>query len=532
MATMIIERGSGRGLRLRLRHLALLALLWLVAGCGSPPTESPEDSADSWSVTVWGERFEVFPEVDALVAGQVSMAHTHVTRLADFAPLVEGKVEIVLRSASGEQVFAAFEPTRPGIFAIEVVPSRAEEADLLFRIEDSEGIEEIRGGRVRVGTADEPGSPVRLPLPRGGSDGGESLSFLKEQQWKSVFATAWVRQGRLARSVAGLATFRPPAGGESAVTSPIDGVVKLAASSRSWPFVGLHVDKGTPLFRVVPLVAPERSLASLESELSTLATELEAARARRGRLEELLALEASSQREVEEARTRAETLEARWQAAARDLEAARSSRGGATGGEDGITLRAPFAGQVAAVSATPGATLTAGDSLARLVRTDPVWIEVAMAPKDARKMVTAGLRGIVLEDSESEPVRIDDGLSLVSVAPELSPRTGTVAVFIEAPGSSGLALGSTVAAQLLLAEEQTGIVVPATALVDDGGVSVVYLQLSGESFVRQEVTVLAREGDRVMLDRLVPGQRLVTRGGDAIRRSSLMSDGDVQGHVH
>lgn len=70
------------------------------------------------------------------------------------------------------------------------------------------------------------------------------------------------------------------------------------------------------------------------------------------------------------------------------------------------------------------------------------------------------------------------------------------------------------------------------AVVDDGGVSVVYLQLSGERFARQEVEVVARQGDRILVDGLVPGQRLVTRGGEAIRRAGLMSSGAAEGHVH
>jgi hypothetical protein len=61
---------------------------------------------------------------------------------------------------------------------------------------------------------------------------------------------------------------------------------------------------------------------------------------------------------------------------------------------------------------------------------------------------------------------------------------------------------------------------------------VVYLQLSGESFARQEVDVLERQGDRLLVDRLVAGQRLVDSGGEAIRRSSLMASGEAHGHVH
>ena len=425
---------------------AAVVALAVLAGCaGTEPTEAPGDAMESWSVTAWGDRFEVFPEVDALVVGRAAVAHTHVTRLSDFAPVVEARVEIVLVGPSGEQVFGADQADRAGIFAIEVSPAATGEADVLFRIHDSEGTEEIRGGRVRIGTAESPGSVLHAPAPRGGSDGGEPLSFLKEQQWKSAFGTAWVREDRLAQSVSGLATIRPPAGGESTVTSPMNGVVQPPEGSGRWPFVGLRVDRGATLFRVVPMVAPERSLAALEAELSTLTTELGTARARFARLQELLALDATSEREVEEARDRVETLGARHEAASRDLEAARSAREGGPSGRS-LRLRAPFAGEIAGVHTTPGSTVSAGDALARLVRTDVVWVEVAVPPNGARRLASQGVRGLVLDDPENGSMRVEDGLSLVSIAPELSPRTGTVTVLLEAPSSMGFALGSTVAA--------------------------------------------------------------------------------------
>jgi len=107
-----------------------------------------------------------------------------------------------------------------------------------------------------------------------------------------------------------------------------------------------------------------------------------------------------------------------------------------------------------------------------------------------------------------------------------------VTVLLEAPSTAGLTLGTVLNAQVLLSETREGIVVPASALVDDGGVSVVYLQLSGESFARQEVEILERQGERVLVAGLTPGQRLVTRGGESIRRSSLMAGGGAHGHIH
>ncbi len=510
--------------------LALLLYVAVVACTESVP-QTAEPEIDSWSITAWGERFEVFPEVAPLVAGEVALAHTHVTRLGDFEPLVTGGVEIVLASPGGESVFRADEPTRPGIFNVQLLPQTPGEFDLLLRINSGGVSEEIRGGRVRVGTPSEPGGLMVAPAPRGGTDGGEALDFLKEQQWRSDFGTAWVRTGTLPVSVSGLATIRPPAGGESVVTATVDGVVRPAASNGTWPFIGMDVGHGDTLFRVVPLVATDRSLAALEAELTTSSTELDVARARLTRLEELLALEATSRREVEEAKVRVETLLARHDATARDLEAARAAREGGSAG-NGLALRAPFAGEIAQVMVTPGATISSGAPLARLVRRDVVWIEAALAPADAARIGEGGLRGAVLSDPERGITRIDAGVRMISIAPELSARNGSLTVLLEAPRTPGLVLGMVFDAQLLSAEEQSGIVIPTSALVDDGGVPVVYLQLSGESFVRQEVRIVERQGDSLLVERLTPGQRLVVRGGDALRRASLMADGEAHGHVH
>lgn len=523
----------------RFRRGALaLVLTAVLAGCTAPATEetgeAPPRTAENWAVTAWGARFEIFPETGALVAGETAVAHTHVTRLDGFVPVAEGEVQIVLAGASGEDVFIASEPVRPGIFNVEITPTTAGDFEVLFRIRDASGVEEIRGGKVRVGTASAPGEILVAPAPRGATDGGEPLDFLKEEQWRSDFATAWVRSGELARSVAGPVRIRPPAGGEAAITSPVDGVVQppdhRGGAGRGWPHVGLAVDRGVALFRVVPRVAAERSLASLEAELTTLGAELQTATIRLERLEKLLALEATTRHEVDDARLRVKTLDARHTAAARDLESHRSTRRGGTA--ESFTLEAPFDGEIAEVDTSPGATVAAGDRLARLVRTDLVWLEIALSPAGARQLTTEGVRGVVLRDPEGEPARLEDGVRLVSVAPELSPETGTVTVLLEAPSATGTLLGTTLDAQVLTRQSGAGIVVPDTAVVDDGGVPVVYLQLSGERFVRQEVRVLERQGDLLRVDRLLPGQRLVTRGGQAIRRSSLMSTGGGHGHVH
>lgn len=513
-------------------YLTLAAIV--TVGCLScaPDRSSGADGAaadmgESWAVTAWGDRYEIFPEVDPLVVGQSAAAHTHVTVLSDFSPLAEGHVEIVLSSDGREAVFSADQPARPGIFNIEIRPENEGEFELAFRIDSAAGAEEVPGGRVRVGTPQAPGGLVAPASTAGGTASGEPLPFLKEQQWRTDFATAWTRVGSISRSVSGLAKVRPLAGGEATLTAPVDGVVR----PDPWPYPGLRAREGTPVFRLVPNVEEGQSLAALEAQVSALEVESTAADARLHRLQELLKLDATSRREVEEAETRSQTLTARLAALRQDLETARSAREG--GGTGAFPLRAPFDGEIANVLTSPGAVVSAGDPLARLVRTDVVWLEVALSPSEAR-LAARGVAGVTLSFANEDNAEIPTGFRLVSIAPEVDRATGMVPTLVEVPPDPALIFGTTVNAQLALVgdDEVEGIIAPASAVIDDGGVPVVYVQLSGEEFGREEVQVRAREGDRLLLEGLTQEQRLVLRGGDAIRRSSLMGSGAIEGHVH
>jgi hypothetical protein len=115
----------------------------------------------------------------------------------------------------------------------------------------------------------------------------------------------------------------------------------------------------------------------------------------------------------------------------------------------------------------------------------------------------------------------------------VDPVTGTVALLLEVPRSvEQLTLGARLEAEVLIGETVRGSVIPASAIVDDAGVDVVYVQLEGESFDRREVEIRVRHGALSIVDGLLPGERLVTVGAAAIRRTELLASGSIEGHVH
>jgi len=497
-----------------------------VLGCraGGPKHEGASATPEGWSVTAWGERYEVFAETGPLVAGGNATSNAHVTVLAGFAPLKEGAVTLVLRGSGGqEQVFRQERPKRDGIYPIEVKPRAEGTFDLVFRIESAAGAEDVAAGRVRVGSAASPGGRVAqesVSAPDG-------VSFLKEQQWRTEFATAWVREGTLAESVEGPAQVKPASGGEVVLTAGLDATV----APSPWPHTGLDLAEGGTVFRLVPRVG-DRSLPEQQADASSLEGDAEVARRRVERLTELLRVEATSQAEVERARATLASLEARLASARGGVAAATNATGRDSAAA--ILVRAPWTGRVAEVSVSPGQTVAAGAPLGRLVRVRPLWIIVALRPEAATRVQAAPTGLFLRRPGQQAPLEIAaKDLRLVSRSPEVDSRTASVSVILEVNRSaSELPLGSAVEAELLLSGEKDGIAVPLSALLDDSGTTVAYVQLEGESFGRREVRVLHRLGNEALVDGLRPGERLVTQGAGAVRRSSLLSAGAPEGHVH
>ena len=75
--------------------------------------------------------------------------------------------------------------------------------------------------------------------------------------------------------------------------------------------------------------------------------------------------------------------------------------------------------------------------------------------------------------------------------------------------------------------------VPVSAVVDDGGMPVVFVQLEGEAFARRPVKLGVVEGDYVqVLEGVKTGERVVSRGAYLIRLSALSNQIPAHGHVH
>ena len=78
-----------------------------------------------------------------------------------------------------------------------------------------------------------------------------------------------------------------------------------------------------------------------------------------------------------------------------------------------------------------------------------------------------------------------------------------------------------------------GVLVPTSAILDENGRPIAYVQPDGESFVRRELTLAGRDGDRVLVSSgIAAGERVVTGAAYQVRLASLSTSVPLEGHAH
>lgn len=507
------------------RCISCVMVLLTLCGCSGQAPQGQTAAAEeiTLAVTQWTDKAELFMEYPALVVGQTGRFAVHFTNLKTFRPASEARVVVELEGSSATERFVADPQTRPGIFGVNVTPRNAGSVVMTVRVESSALTDAIAIRDVTVYSDAEQAAQAAPPEPT-----EERIAFLKEQQWALDYATALAESRQLRSSFLVPAEVIPRTGGRAEVTVPFSG--RLVASNL--PVIGSRVAQGQVLAELLPPTSAPSDLASIESARSQAATELDLARKDRERAERLVAVGAAPAKRLDEARAAEATAEARLRAANARLgqyDTSSTAEGSATGARL-FALRAPISGTIAQAHAAPGANVEAGEVLFEIVDLDAVYVS-AIVPESEFPRIAA-LSGAELEiPGVQQPQRLQ---RLISIGRVVDPASRTFPVIYEVDNRSRrVAVNQTVHVRLLTGTAVMAAVVPESAIVDDAGRPIVFVQVEGESFVRKPVTLGVREGGFVqVLEGLQAGERVVTRGANLIRLASMSSQVPAHGHVH
>ncbi len=480
-----------------------------------------ESERPTIAVTNWTQRSELFMEYPALVAGEGGRFAIHVTDLSDFTALTSGEAVVVLRGKGGAEKEYRGGLSRPGIFGVDMTPAAPGQFEMSLRVE-SPKLQDLHAlGPVTVhrSGADVPAEPEE-------EDG--SISFLKEQQWTLEFGTEVVAKRSLQASLVVPGTVSPRAGGEAVLSAPVSGRID---PSLSVPVPGTRARANTVLARIVPRSEEIRDAAGLRAALVEAEQQYELAVQERDRAARLVESRALPARRLSEAEAAVTASKARLDAAAQRMKRleALTQSGEADWVGDWFAVRAPFDGVVADVRFASGASVEEGDLLLRLVATSRVHVVGSVPESRAAALRSVGAAELLVEGKS--PILLGRAVAIGGVVDQDS-RTVEVRYELD-NGQHRLPVGRGVRLRLFVGEAEPLPAVPESAVVDDGGRPVVFVQTGGESFERRPVQLGSREGGYVhALEGVRTGERVVSRGAYLIRLTAISAQIPAHGHVH
>jgi RND family efflux transporter MFP subunit len=518
-----------------MKHFTRLSMLLLVVlgalACGKKEQEEVKAAErEALSFTHFSDRTELFVEFDALAKGAESAFAAHVTRLSDFKPLASGTVTAILSEGGApEERFSASAPSVPGIFRPVANPQHAGRRRLVFEIHADGAVSRHDLGMMTVFESEQ----AAIAAAPKEEEAGGGIVYLKEQQWKTEFATAPVTEGEVRGSVPANGVLRPRPDGEARVGAPAGG--RFLARG-AYPQMGMGVVRNQVLGVIAPRVPTDVDPSSLNLDVQRASIALQQAQAERARLEALLAQEAIPGRRVTDARRAEQTARADLQAAQSRLAQYRGTQS-ATGGESGgrFEVRSPVAGTIATVTVAPGEFVEEGRELFHVVDLSPLWLELQI-PEGQIGQVQAS--NSVWFQPEGFPnafeVSPTSGGRVIASGGVVDAKTRTLPLIFEVPNRNGqLKSGMFVRAQVFTATIQRGLVIPLSSVVDEDGQPVAYVELEGELFERRPLKLGTRQGDLVqILEGLQVGDRVVTRGAYNIRLQAASGAVPAHGHAH
>lgn len=179
---------------------------------------------------------------------------------------------------------------------------------------------------------------------------------------------------------------------------------------------------------------------------------------------------------------------------------------------DYTILRADHAGVVAAVLAEPGQVLSVAQAVLRVAQDGEREVALALPEAQRAKMKLGVAAEITLLADGDAGVKLNGHLSELSPAADPISRTYAARVSLT-QGAPELVLGMTVSVRFMTAEKNSSLIIPLTAIFQQGDQTAVWIVAADHSISLRPVKVAAyRDAGAVIADGLSAGETIVSNG--------------------
>ncbi len=489
-----------------------------LAGCGHKAdhegvnqgsASNQTDHSDKDSHTLYSENLELFVEFDPIVVGTNSAFNVHLTNLKqDYSPLTDANVVLTLEI--DREVKQKFESRAgiPGIYKFEVSPQFAGEGKLIFDISATDISEQFELEHVHVfrETTDV--------HSHGHSEVTNQVTYTKEQAWSSDFNVEPATLKDFSRVIHASGELLAMPGEKQNMVAKNDGIVMFSTRNL---IQGSPVNKGDLLFTISGKGFTDDNISVQYHEARL---QFEKSKIQYQRHKNLVEDKIVSEGQFTESRNRYLRDSVAYYYLQRTVS------------DGGLKVHAPLKGYIHELNVSEGQFASTGTLLAT-ISSNKVMLLRADVPQQFFMILGQ------ISDATFRPAYTDKVYTIAELKGKLLAKASSVAendhympVYFEVINDGTLLEGAFAEFNLKTEPVPDRLVVPVNALIEEQNNFYVYVQLSGENYLKQQLRLGDSDGIHAeVISGLNEGDRVVTRGALLLKASSA-SSAPVHSHSH
>lgn len=287
-----------------------------------------------------------------------------------------------------------------------------------------------------------------------------------------------------------------PSGQQRMIAAPLPGLIEA-----------LHVSVGDSV-RAGQVLVALRSAQAQELARDVLTTDSQStlANAAQARDEQLFKEGLIPQSRLDLSRAQAQQSRAHAQERRRALQQPGASVDSVSGT---IKLAAPISGVVLERSAAVGQRVDQATPLLRIATLSPLWVEMQVPAADAPSVQIGSAIQVVGSQAQGR---------VTAIGHVVDAHSQSVLVRAEIkPGQSELRIGQAVEVQLARSDATATAQLPAAAVVDDGGQTIVFVEAAPGQYRRMPVQLVSTAGNSSSVRGLAANSKVVVQGTAALK---------------
>ncbi len=462
------------------------------------------------SYTLWEDDIELFVEFAPFIAGKSNRIRILATNLNGFTAL-EGKLSLQIRG--GKRIKATERSN--GNFGTRLKIKEPGEYDLIFVME-TEG---VKRSFVLSGIPVAKDAHDVYHINYTGNDEKGTIIYEREKSWAQNFSVEEVKMRPVGDIIHGSGLIEPSSSDLTTIVAKSDGVINIRKKNMT---SGTSVRRGELLFTVAGKGIVQDNL---EMNYLKAQSNLDRAESTLSRKKKLLSDKIIGQKDYEQAENQYELAAAEYNNI-KKLFSKGERRHLITNSADGF---------VSHLMVQEGQFVKAGQQLASILKTNKIQVKIDVSPR-FRSLLPKVDDANFVNPYNNKAYRMDelDG-RILSFGRMTSHEEGHyIPMYFEINNHPDLLPGAMIEAYLMTRSVQEKLTLPKSAILEEMGSYVVFVQKSGKTYEKQVVDIGSEDGKYVeILSGLFAGDRVVTEGSLQVKLASLNNTVDPHaGHVH